>query len=228
MINPNALGIYAPKVGEKARLSYEAQKVIAETIYLYKQLFYGLRRLAWMTRDKKAIFYEALSNGELDQFKIAPGRRLSDGSYSPDEWDYDALNLYLWQRFVERFNEAFDIEKVQELKSMKDLSKCISILLDFALDNWGEYLLKERLLDEEEDPKNRKVNLDLMKEQLLEINKNHYQERKATIKEQQPATRRINDEIDGTTPKPSRKQQKELEAAQWLAAHPEFSDDVPF
>ncbi|MDV3002465.1 MAG: hypothetical protein N5P05_004120 (plasmid) [Chroococcopsis gigantea SAG 12.99] len=230
MINPNALGVYAPKTGEKARLSYEAQKTISETIYLYKQLFYGLRQLAWKTRDKKAIFYEALSNGELDRFKVAPGRRLSDGSYSPDEWDYDGLNLYLWQRFAERFNEAFDIETVQDLKTMKDLKECVSILLSFALDNWGEMLLKDRLLDEEEEPKNRNVNLDLMKEKLLEINRDNYQERRANMREQQPVTRRFNDEIDGTVQKPkvSRKQQKELEAAQWLAAHPEFSNDEPF
>jgi hypothetical protein len=140
-INPAELGLYAPKTNERVALAAEAQKCITQAIYAYKQLFYGLRSIAWNERDKRATFYDALANGELDQFKIAPGHRASDGSYTKDEWDYDRLNAYMWNRFRERFDAAFDLEKIAELKTLKDIKKATDELLEFALTNWGEAIL---------------------------------------------------------------------------------------
>ena len=209
MLRPDLLRAYNPKVGEKIRLSAEAQKIMSELIYTYKQLFYGLRRVVWVNRDKKAVFFEALASGELEEFKIAPGRRLPDGSYSRGEWDYDGLNLYLWQSFTERFEEAFSIEKISEIKTVKDISECTKQLLEFTLENWGELLLKGQLLDAEDEPEAHQRNLELMKQKLLQINHDYWEERKSDRK-------------------PDRKQQKAIEAAQWLANHPEFSEDTPF
>lgn len=140
-INPTELGLYAPKTNERVALAAEAQKCITQAIYTYKQLFYGLRSIAWSARDKRATFYDALTNGELDQFKIAPGHRACDGSYTKDEWDYDRLNAYMWNRFRERFDAAFDLEKISELKTLKDLKRATDELLEFALTNWGEAIL---------------------------------------------------------------------------------------
>lgn len=148
-INPNELGLYAPKTNERVALAAEAQKYIAQAIYTYKQLFYGLRSIAWSARDKQGTFYEALTNGELDQFKIAPGHRATDGSYTKDEWDYDRLNAYMWNRFRERFDAAFDLEKIAELKTLKDLKQATDELLEFALTNWGKAILGDNALLEE-------------------------------------------------------------------------------
>jgi hypothetical protein len=140
-INPTELGLYAPKTNERVALAAEAQKCITQAIYTYKQLFYGLRSIAWSARDKRATFYDALTNGELDQFKIAPGHRASDGSYTKDEWDYDRLNAYMWNRFRERFDAAFDLDTIAELKTLKDIKQATDELLEFALTNWGEAIL---------------------------------------------------------------------------------------
>ena len=182
MLRPDLLRAYNPKVGEKIRLSAEAQKIMSELIYTYKQLFYGLRRVVWVNRDKKAVFFEALASGELEEFKIAPGRRLPDGSYSRGEWDYDGLNLYLWQSFAERFEEAFSIEKMSEIKTVKDISECTKQLLEFTLENWGELLLKGQLLDAEDEPEAHQRNLELMKQKLLQINHDYWEERKSDRK----------------------------------------------
>ncbi|MCU0532910.1 MAG: hypothetical protein MUD14_03315 [Hydrococcus sp. Prado102] len=147
-INTKELGLYAPKTNEKVKLAQEAQKYITEAIFTYKQLFYGLRLVAWRCRDKRATFYEALSSGELDQFKVAPGHRAEDGSYTKSEWDYDRLNAYMWNRFRERFDAAFNLEQLQELKNLKDIRKATDELLEFALTNWGEALLGANLLKE--------------------------------------------------------------------------------
>lgn len=232
MINPQILGIYAPKTGEKIILAQEAKQIIGQELYTYKQLFYGLRSLAWKTRNKKAIFSEAWYAGELEQFKIAPGRRMSDGSYSKDEFDYEALNLYLWKRFAERFDEAFDIEKVSTLKTYKDVKACIDALLNFALENWGQYLLGDQLLDEEDDPNAHRENRNRIKDALLEINRNQFEERNLKQREETPKTRPINDEIDASPQERplSLKEKRDLEAEQFLKAHPEFdpNSDVPF
>jgi hypothetical protein len=149
-INPKDLGLYAPKTNEKAKLAAEAQKHLNEAIFTYKQLFYGLRSVAWQYRDKSATFYDALSSGELEQFKIAPGRRAPDGSYTKDEWNYDRLNAYMWNRFRERFDASFNLERISELKTLKDIQGATDELLTFALTNWGEVLLGNEL--EEEEP----------------------------------------------------------------------------
>jgi hypothetical protein len=232
MINPEFLGIYAPKTGEKMILAQEAKQIIGQELYTYKQLFYGLRALAWQERNKKAIFTEAWEAGELNQFKIAPGRRTSNGFYSKDEWDYDSLNLYLWQRFAERFEDAFNLENVSTLKTYKDIKTCTEMLLTFALENYGEKFLGDLLLDEEDDPKAHRENLNLMKELLLEINRNKFEERNLKQQEQTPKTRPINDDVDATpNQKPlSLKEQRDLEAQQFLNDHPEFDpdSDAPF
>lgn len=142
-INPKELGLYAPKTNERVKLAAEAQKFINQALYDYKQLFYGLRLIAWHERDKRAIFYEALTKGELDQFKVAPGHRASDGSYTKDEWDYDRLNAYMWNRFRERFDAAFDLEKITELKTLKDIKQATDELLEFALTNWKSAILED-------------------------------------------------------------------------------------
>jgi hypothetical protein len=149
-INPNELGLYAPKTNEQVKLAAEAQKYITQAIFTYKQLFYGLRSVAWDWRDKQGTFYEALTQGELDQFKIAPGHRAPDGSYTKDEWDYDRLNAYMWNRFRERFDAAFNLERISQLKTLKDINKAMGELLEFALANWGDALLGSQL--EEEEP----------------------------------------------------------------------------
>lgn len=139
-IQPEQLGIYAPH--SQVSLSREAEKAVSQAIFTYKQLFYGLRWIAWRYRDKKATFYEALSNGELEPYRTAPGRRAADGSYTKDEWD-SAVNAYLWNRFSDRFDAAFNLEQIQGLKTHKDVRHATDELLDFALDNWGKTLLED-------------------------------------------------------------------------------------
>jgi hypothetical protein len=149
-INTKELGLYAPKTNEAAALKQEASKSLNEAIFTYKQLFYGLRDIAWKNRDKKAVFFEALSAGELDQFKMAPGTRNDEGHYTQSEWDFDRLNAYLWQRFSQRFDAAFGIENIQQLGTLKDIANATRELLEVALDNWGASLLGT--LEAEEAP----------------------------------------------------------------------------
>lgn len=149
-IKPEQLGLYAPKTNEKIKLLAESAKYLNEAIFTYKQLFYGLRLVAWKYRDKRATFYDALTSGELDQFKIAPGHRAPDGSYTKDEWDYDRLNAYMWNRFRERFDDSFNLEYISQLKNFKDIQGATNELLEFALANWGESILANEL--EEQEP----------------------------------------------------------------------------
>lgn len=143
------LGIYAPKSNESAKLAQEANKAINQAIFHYKQLFYGLRLVVWKYRDKQATFFDALSNGELDQFKVAPGHRADDGSYTKSEWNYDQLNAYMWNRFRERFDSAFNLEQIQELTKLKDVYQATDELLEFALTNWSDKLLGDKRQEEE-------------------------------------------------------------------------------
>ena len=147
-IKASELGLYAPKTNEGVKAKTEAQKYINEAIFHYKQLFYGLRLVAWRCRDKGATFYEALSYGELEEFKLAPGHRLPNGSYSKSEWDNDRLNAYMWNRFRERFDAAFNLEVIYELKTLKDIKQATDELLEFTLTNWGQDLLGNGMLDE--------------------------------------------------------------------------------
>jgi hypothetical protein len=81
-INTKSLGLYAPKSNEGEALKQNAAKTLNESLFSYKQLFYGLKHVAWKYRDKSAVFYEALQAAELDQFKVAPGTRNTDGHYT--------------------------------------------------------------------------------------------------------------------------------------------------
>jgi hypothetical protein len=146
-INKSQLGIYAPKASEKAAIGAEAQTVIKDALSTYKKLYYGLRQIAWQNRDKRASFMDAKSKGELEQFIIAPGCRQEDGSYSKDEWDYQQLNKYLWERFCTHFEDTFGLERIQELTKFKDLLAVTEELLSVALDEWGHRIL-ERIEDE--------------------------------------------------------------------------------
>lgn len=151
-IKAQKLGLYSPVNNERAKLAQQAEYELKKSIYLYKQLFYGLRLVAWSNRDKKATFYEALAAGELDQFKMAPGYRddseVGDGRYTKSEWDYDRLNAYMWNRFRERFDEAFGLECIESLKTCKDIQQAIDELLEFALDNWREAIIGSMGRDE--------------------------------------------------------------------------------
>jgi hypothetical protein len=146
-INKSQLGIYAPKASEKAAIGAEAQTIIKDALSTYKKLYYGLRQVAWQNRDKRASFMDAKSKGELQQFIIAPGCRNENGSYSKDEWDYQQLNKYLWERFCTHFEDTFGLDRIQELTKLKDLLAVTEELLSVALDEWGHRIL-ERIEDE--------------------------------------------------------------------------------
>lgn len=146
-INKSQLGIYAPKASEKVAIGVEAQTVIKDALSTYKKLYYGLRQVAWNNRDKRASFMDAKSKGELEQFILAPGCRQEDGSYSKDEWDYQQLNKYLWERFCTHFEDTFGLERILELTKLKDLLAVTQELLSVALDEWGNRIL-ERIEDE--------------------------------------------------------------------------------
>ena len=141
-INKSQLGIYAPKASEKAAIGAEAQTIIKEALSTYKKLYYGLRQVAWQHRDKRASFMDAKSKGELEQFIIAPGCRNEDGSYSKDEWDYQALNKHLWERFCTHFEDTFGLDRIQDLTKLKDLLAVTEELLSVALDEWGHRILE--------------------------------------------------------------------------------------
>lgn len=141
-INKSQLGIYAPKASEKAVIGAEAQTIIKDALSTYKKLYYGLRQVAWQHRDKRASFMDAKSKGELEQFIIAPGCRNEDGSYSKDEWDYQALNKYLWERFCAHFEDTFGLDRIQDLTKLKDLLAVTEELLSVALDEWGHRILE--------------------------------------------------------------------------------------
>jgi hypothetical protein len=141
-INKSSLGIYAPKASEKAVIGAEAQGIMRDALSTYKKLYYGLRQTAWQNRDKRASFMDAKSKGELEQFIIAPGCRQEDGSYSKDEWDYQQLNKYLWERFCTHFEDTFGLDRIQELTKLKDLLAVTEELLSVALDEWGHRILE--------------------------------------------------------------------------------------
>lgn len=140
-INKNKLGIYAPKSNETADLAAKAEKELKQAFYDFKKIYFGSRQIAWKYRNAKGIFWEAMQNGELDEFKIAQGRRNSDGTYSKDEWNGNALNAYLWQRFCQSWESAMSLEHAENLKSYKDLKQAELELIEFVYENWGEKLL---------------------------------------------------------------------------------------
>ena len=182
-INSKELGIYAPKTNERVKVAAEAQKTMNESIFTYKQLFYGLRAVAWKHRDKRATFYDALTNGELEQFKVAPGRRAADGSYTKDEWDYNRLNAYMWNRFRERFDASFNLEHISQLKTYKDIQQATNELLEFALINWGDIILANELEEEVIESIGQGVTrCQLRSENITIYGQFHSQERTLTLK----------------------------------------------
>lgn len=143
-INTKSLGLYAPKSNESEALKAQASKALNEMLFTYKQLFFGLKHIAWKYRDKSAVFREAYQAGELRRFEVAPGSRGEDGKYTRSEWDMDGLNAYLWHRFSERFDETFNLEAVESLKSQKDIAVATRELLEVALENWGQHLIGDK------------------------------------------------------------------------------------
>ena len=146
-INKSKLGIYAPQASQKAAIGAEAETAMKGAISNYTKLYYGMRSIAWQNRDKRASFIDAKSKGELQQFILAPGCRNNDGSYSTDEWDYQQLNKYLWERFCTHFEDTFGLENIKQLTRLKDLLTVTDELLSVALDEWGNRIL-ERIEDE--------------------------------------------------------------------------------
>jgi len=143
-IDKSKLGIYAPKAAEKAAISAEAQTILKDALGTYKKLYYGLRHIAWQSRNKTENFLDAKFKGELAPFLIAPGCRQEDGSYSRDEWEHSRLNKYLWERFCSHFEDTFGLERIQELTTLKDLRAVTEELLGVALDEWGNRILECR------------------------------------------------------------------------------------
>jgi hypothetical protein len=139
-----------------AALKTEASQALKDALFEYKQLFYGLRVLMWHQRDKRGIFTEALSKGELNCFKIAPGVRDENGNYTKDEWDWDGVNRYLWQSFSERFEAAFSLE--QQARNFKDIKQAIYQLCEYALTHYGHQLI----CIEDETPNLQDINFDVV------------------------------------------------------------------
>ena len=79
-IDSNKLGLYLKH--NSSYLKADAGKQISSACFEFKKLWYSARQIAWQNRDKKAIFWNALQAGELEQFKRnVPGTRNSQGDY---------------------------------------------------------------------------------------------------------------------------------------------------
>lgn len=144
-INAKALKFYAPKSNESTYLSAEAEKIKNQTFYDFKKLWYAARQIAWKYRDTKKIFWDAVTKGELEQFRDEkPGIRNKKGDYTNSQkYNPNQVNLYLWQEFVRAWEEAIPLETAQGLKTYKDLSDAQLELIKFVYQNWGDKLLKD-------------------------------------------------------------------------------------
>lgn len=142
-IDSNKLGLYLKH--NSSYLKADAGKQISSACFKFKKLWYSARQIAWQNRDKKAIFWNALQAGELEQFKRnVPGTRNSQGDYQNDhqnQFDLNRLNKYFWDSFAESWAEAVPLETAQNLHSLKDLKNAEGQLLKFVYQNWGDKLL---------------------------------------------------------------------------------------
>ena len=75
IINPQVLGSYAPKLNPDFHAKKEAENALNQGIWKYKNLYYGLQHLIYNFSEYKDVFQEAVSFGELVEFKLAPGSR---------------------------------------------------------------------------------------------------------------------------------------------------------
>ena len=141
IIKPQVLGSYAPKLNPDLRAKKEAEKALNQAIWKYKNLYYGLQHLIYNFSEYKDVFQEAVSFGELVEFKLAPGTRAQNGSYTKDEINWPEVNKYMKTRFYNRFKEAFSLEQIEGLKSYKQIVKAQEELVMFAYLELGEHLL---------------------------------------------------------------------------------------
>ncbi len=141
IINPQVLGSYAPKLNPDFHAKKEAENALNQAIWKYKNLYYGLQHLIYNFSEYKDVFQEAVSFGELVEFKLAPGNRAQNGAYTKDEINWVEVNKYMKTRFYNRFKEAFSLEQIEGLKSYKQIVKAQEELIMFAYLELGEHLL---------------------------------------------------------------------------------------
>ena len=136
---------FCPSSIEKAKLSREAEAIIKAATKEVKQLYYGLRSFWWDKLPKSEIFRDAKERGELQEYFIAPGYRQSDGSYSRDEFDTDAMNKIFWpgkrKEFYTQFEAEFGGIPEGANTTMKILTEQKRHILEVALDQFGAQLV---------------------------------------------------------------------------------------
>ena len=226
----NISSIFDPRAIETARIAREREFEIKKLQSLYKKLYYGLRH-HWWNVVRKSIWQTAWEAGELQQYVIAPGCRQEDGSYSQTEYDWERINsndpnVGLWSRYRQQFQEEYSAEFLGDLEatsSVKDFQMRIERILDVAIELFGKQLI-DRSQNTDEREQMRQALININKAQLEKYNTGS---RTATQPTHKPLTRKTVATPTTQSSKPqSRQQQREAEAAAFLAAHPELASET--
>lgn len=225
----NISSIFDPRAIETARIAREREFEIKKLQSLFKKLYYGLRTY-WWNDIRKSIWQTAWDAGELQQYAIAPGRRQEDGSYSQTEYDWERINsndpnVGLWSRYRQQFYQEYNAEFLGDLSatsSLRDFQERIERILDVAIDIFGKHLI-DRSKNTDEREQMRQALIDINQAQLEKYNTGN-SSAQPTCKPQTVVRKTV---TALTTAKPqSRQQQREAEAAAFLAAHPEFASET--
>ncbi len=134
----------------------------------YKSIYWGLRQIAWNRFKRLYTVPVAKEQGVFQEFVIAPGVRLADGTWSEPEIDWDGYNRCKYQIFLENFHEAVD--EPLEVMSIKQLQAAKRKLAKIILqDEEWEPILQELDL--------RENSAACLFPRLKEINISNYQRR---------------------------------------------------
>lgn len=107
--------INSSALSSKFRVPTLAQREQKAHFRRWQAVFFTVRSLLW-DNSKGQIFREAKESGVLQP--IAPGQRLPDGSYSPEEYEAnDIKQLYseAWEDFTAEFDAGFVNATLEEL-----------------------------------------------------------------------------------------------------------------
>ncbi len=229
--------IFDPRAIETARIAREREFEVKKLQSLYKKLYYGLRH-HWWNVIRKSIWQTAWEAGELQQYVIAPGCRQEDGSYSQTEYDWERINsndpnIGLWSRYRKQFQEEYNTEFLGDLEatsSVQDYQMRIERILDVAIELFGKQLI-DRSQNTDEREQMRQALININQAQFEKYNTRSTEKYNTGNSTTQP-TRKPQTVVRKATPitaqpKPqSRQQQREAEAAAFLAAHPELARET--
>lgn len=119
----------------------EAYEVKQECFDDFIKARWGLINLAWKQISHRQKVQQFAELGLLEEFKIAPGRRNPDGSYSKSEIDWNQANLAIYNWFQQSFMDTFSLDGVT---TYKEVYHALNKMLDWAIEHYCKHLVSEK------------------------------------------------------------------------------------